>query len=198
MIEPDEVARLAGIRSIEALARAFTDAYPDAGDDFWWTWLLRRGLAAAARQRGIGAVAVGANREDLLSEGLLRLARGMTPLPAPYRPIGDVTFVYPMWTVPKKIGDGAFVSMSLDNYQRRTPSPARGRSAFYHLAYVLADHLPGMDMTLLRGFAGLAATAARQQPPIGLDPEIDDHAVLGAYSPAERDRWAAVLASVRA
>lgn len=107
-IEGDQVAGLAGIRSVEEFFRIFERHYPDADIDFPWTWLLRRTLAAAARERDIQAVAIGANREDLLSEGFLRLARGLAPMPAPYRRIGNEVFVYPMCEVPKKIGDGAY------------------------------------------------------------------------------------------
>jgi hypothetical protein len=85
-INPRQAARLAGIRSVTSFFLAFETHYPDADVDFAWTWLLRRTLAGAARERGIAAVAIGANREDLLSEGFLRLARGLAPMPAPFSP----------------------------------------------------------------------------------------------------------------
>jgi len=82
VIDQRQAARLAGIRSIRDFFLTFEKHYPDADVDFAWTWLLRRTLAAAARVRGIPAVVIGANREDLLSEGFLRLARGLAPMPA--------------------------------------------------------------------------------------------------------------------
>jgi tRNA(Ile)-lysidine synthase TilS/MesJ len=196
-IDDDEAARLAGIHSVRDYFFAFERHYPDADIDFAWTWLLRRALAGAARERGVGVVAIGANREDLLSEGFLRLARGLAPMPAPYRRIGTEVFVYPMCEVPKKIGDGAYPRRSLDNYETRTQSVAAGRSAFYQLAYLLADHLPGMDMTLLAGFNQLGTETAAQQDPIVLDSEIHDHIADRMSDPEQRERWKALLAEVQ-
>ncbi len=196
-IDQRDAARLAGIYSVESFFLAFEKHYPDADADFARTWLLRRTLAAAARERGIPAVAIGANREDLLSEGFLRLARGLAPMPAPFRRIGGEMFVYPMCEVPKKIGDGAYPRRSMDNYETRTPSVAAGRSAFYQLAYLLADHLPGMDMTLLAGFNRLGTDIAAQQDPIVLDDELRDHIADRMSGTAQRQRWHAFLAEVR-
>jgi hypothetical protein len=197
-IDEREAARLAGISSMRDFFMAFERHYPDADIDFAWTWVLRRAIAAAARERSVSAVAIGANREDLLSEGFLRLARGLAPMPAPFRRIGKEVFVYPMCDVPKKIGDGAFPRRSLDNYKTRTPSVAAGRSAFYQLAYLLADHLPGMDMTLLSGFNRLGTDTAAQQDPIVMDSELDDHIADHMSDADQRRRWKALLAEVRA
>jgi hypothetical protein len=162
-------------------------------------------VGATPRDRGrstragrLSAVAIGANREDLLSEGFLRLARGLAPMPAPFRRIGKEVFVYPMCEVPKKIGDGAYPHRSLDNYESRTPSVAGGRSAFYQLAYLLADHLAGMDMTLLSGFNRLGTDSAAQQDPIVMDSELDDHIADHMTDADQRRRWKALLAEVRA
>ncbi len=196
-IDQPQAARLAGICSVKSFFLAFEKHYPDADIDFAWTWLLRRTLAGAARERDIPAVAIGANREDLLSEGFLRLARGLAPMPAPFRTIGDEVFFYPMCEVPKKIGDGAYPRRSLENYESRTPSVAAGRSAFYQLAYLLADHLPGMDMTLLAGFNHLGTDVAAQQDPIAFDLELDDHIADRMNDTEQRERWRTFLAEVR-
>lgn len=197
VIDQRDAARLAGIRSMRDFFLAFEQHYPDADIDFAWTWVLRRTLAAAARERTVSAVAIGANREDLLSEGFLRLARGLAPMPAPFRQIGDKVFVYPMCEVPKKIGDGAYPRRSLDNYETRTPSVAAGRSVFYQLAYLLADHLPGMDMTLLAGFNRLGTDVAAHRDPIILDAELRDHIADQMSDAEQRERWQALLAEVR-
>jgi hypothetical protein len=107
-------------------------------------------------------------------------------------------FVYPMCEVPKKIGDGAYPRRSMDNYETRTPSVAAGRSTFYQLAYLLADRLPGMDMTLLAGFNRLGTEIAAQQDPIVLDEEIRDHIADRMSGAEQRQRWQAFLADVRA
>ncbi|MGH2942033.1 MAG: hypothetical protein ACRDLN_04575 [Solirubrobacteraceae bacterium] len=197
VIDDRHAARLAGIHSLPGFFLGFEAHYPDTDIDFAWTWLLRRTLAAAARERAAPAVAIGANREDLLSEGFLRLARGLAPMPAPYRRIGSELFVYPMCEVPKKIGDGAYPRRSLDNYEARTPSVAAGRSTFYQLAYLLADHLPGMDVTLLAGFTRLGEEMAAQRDPIVLDVELGDHIADGMSTAEQRERWQAFLAEVR-
>jgi tRNA(Ile)-lysidine synthase TilS/MesJ len=196
-IDQRQAARLARVRSVKSFFRIFEKHYPDADIDFAWTWLLRRTLAAAACERGIAAVTIGANREDLLSEGFLRLARGLAPMPAPFRWIGGELFFYPMCEVPKKIGDGAYPRRSLDNYEARRPSVAAGRSAFYQLAYLLADHLPGMDMTLLTGFNRLGSEMAAQQDPIVLDVELRDHVADRMNDAEQRERWRAFLGEVR-
>jgi tRNA(Ile)-lysidine synthase TilS/MesJ len=197
VLDEKETARLAGIQSVRRFFLGFEKHYPDTDLDFAWTWLLRRTLAAAARDRSIAAVAIGANREDLLSEGFLRLARGLAPMPAPYRQIGSEVFVYPMCEVPKKIGDGAYPRRSLENYEARTPSVAAGRSTFYQLAYLLADHLPGMDMTLLAGFNGLGTEIAAQRDPIMWDTELGDHVADRMSDPEQRARWHAFLTEIR-
>lgn len=178
-------------------SRAFERHYPDADIDFPWTWLLRRTLAAAARERGIGAVVIGANREDLLSEGFLRLARGLAPMPAPYRRIGGELFVYPMCEVPKKIGDGAHPKLSLENYEKRNPSTSAGRSAFYQLAYLIGDQLPGMDMTMLTGFNHLGTKVAAEEDPIFYDVEIGDYVAYNMGTERQRERWLRFLDEVR-
>jgi tRNA(Ile)-lysidine synthase TilS/MesJ len=198
IVRPAQAAGLAGVASLECFFSAFERWYPDADVDFAWTWLLRQVLAGVAREWGIGAVAVGANREDLLSEGLLRLACGLAPLPAPFRRIGTETWVYPMYEVPKKIGDGAFPRRSLANYEQRQASVAAGRTVFYQAAYVLADALPGFDQTLVAGFATLGSAAAAWLDPIVHDPDLGDFVVAGMADATERQRWAEFLSAVRA
>lgn len=197
VLHPDETAQLAGIRSVEDFFAAFERHYPDADIDFPWTWLLRRTLAAAAREQGTQAIAIGANREDLLSEGFLRLARGLPPMPAPYRRVGSEMFVYPMCEVPKKIGDGAYPCQSLDNYRQRRPSISPGRSAFYQLAYLLGEHLPGMDVTLLAGFNQLGTQSADEEDPIIFDAGLGDHIANRMNTDEQRTRWMKFLDEVR-
>jgi hypothetical protein len=102
-----------------------------------------------------------------------------------------------MCEVPKKIGDGAYPRRSLENYEARTPSVAAGRSTFYQLAYLLADHLPGMDVTLLGGFNRLGTDIAAQQDPIVLDVELRDHIADRMSDAEQHERWRAFLAEVR-
>lgn len=191
IIEEPQAAELAGVTSLPALRDGFRDAYPDADLEFLGTWLLRKVLGGYAEAQGITAVATGANREDVIAEGLARISRGALPLPAPFRRIGPVTFVFPMFKVPKKIGDGAFPTFSLENYEARNPSFSPGRSVFYYLSYYLADLCPGFDVTLLDGFRALAAAGP---DPFAYEPQLDDHAIAGAYDSEQLARWRAFLA----
>lgn len=116
-------------------------------------------------------------------------------MPTPYRTIGDLTVVYPMYLVPKKIGDGAYPTYSLENYESRNPSFSGGRSAYYHLAYSLSDILPGIDLSLLRGFETMASTASS---PYTTD-EVEGEIFLAeSYTPEQRERWVDFLHAVRA
>ena len=65
------------------------------------------------------------------------------------------------------------------------------------LAYLLADHLPGMDMTLLAGFNRLGTDIAAQQDPIVLDVELRDHIADRMSDAEQRERWQALLTEVR-
>jgi hypothetical protein len=186
VIEGEQAAELAGVRSFVELKQDFHETYPDADLEFLGTWLLRKVLGGYARQHGMEFVATGANREDIIAEGLARISRGLPPLPSPYRRIGDVRFVYPMCQVPKKIGDGAYPTFSLENYEARNPSYSPGRSVFYYLSYYLADLAPGFDVDLL---SGLSRLADRSPDQFEYQSELDDHVSRGAYTPDQLTTW---------
>ncbi len=194
VIQGPEAAELAGTVEFDQVKRIFREFYPDADLEFLGTWLLRRVLGAYAKSVGCHSVAFGANREDIISEGLARISRGFPPLPTPYRTIGDLTVLYPMYRVPKKIGDGAYPTYSLENYEARDASFSAGRSLYYYLAYSLPVIAPGADVTLLDGFEKLAA---RSGDPYVKDPEAPEFYVAGAYDDAQLARWREFLSAVR-
>lgn len=189
VIEEPTAAKLAGVSSISTCRDNFRDTYPDADLEFLGTWLLRKVLGNYAKAQHIDVVATGANREDLLAEGLARIARGRLPLPAPYRKIGAVQFVYPMYKVPKKIGDGAYPTLSYANYEARNPSFSRGRSVAYYLAYWIPDLAPGFDLDLVEGMNTLAALSHA----FSFVEEIDDYVLAGSYSQDQLNTWAEFL-----
>ncbi|WP_031513272.1 hypothetical protein [Streptomyces sp. NRRL F-5123] len=186
VVTESETARLSGTKDLQATKEIFTECFPDADLEFLGTWLLRRVLSRYAAERGIGYVAIGANREDLVGEHLARVSRGLLPLPAPFRRIGDVTFCYPIWKVPKKIGDGAYPAFSLENYENRNPSFSPGRSVFYYLAYWIPELLPGMDNTLLDGLSKLADKDAE---PIVWDEDLSEFICREGSTAEQRSRW---------
>lgn len=193
IVDEGETARLAGLRDLSSVREVFTECFPDADLEFLGTWLLRRVLNRYAAERGMSFVATGANREDLVAEHIARVSRGLLPLPAPFRKIGDVTFVYPIWKVPKKIGDGAYPAFSLENYENRNPSFSPGRSAFYYLAYWIPELLPGMDNTLLDGMSKLAQ---RDPEPIKWDEDLRDYVCAEGVVEEQKGRWEEFLKKV--
>lgn len=194
VLDGERAADLANLVCFDEVKETFTSLYPDADLEFLGTWLLRKVLSAYARSVDCAAVAFGANREDILSEGIARLARGLPPLPTPYRRIGDITILYPMYRVPKKIGDGAYPTYSLENYEARNPSFSAGRSLYYYLAYCLPGIAPGIDVTLLDGFEKLSASAADAYVQ---DPENLEFYVKDSFTPGQQDKWRQFLGAVR-
>ncbi|MEE1752745.1 hypothetical protein [Streptomyces sp. SP18CS02] len=193
VVDEAEAADLCGIRGIADARDHFLELFPDADLEFLGTWLLRRVLSACARQAGVQAVALGANREDIVAEHLSRLVRGLMPLPAPYRRIGDVLFTYPMWQVPKKIGDGVYPSFSLENYEARNASFSPGRSVFYYFSYWMSELLPGLDVSFLDG----ASRLAEREQSIVWDDSLDDYVSSGGIAEDTRKRWGRFLDAVR-
>jgi hypothetical protein len=193
VVDAEAAARYAGVRSLTDLRAGFAQTFPDADLEFLGTWLLRKVLGGYAAQVGASAVAIGANREDVVAEALARVAIGELPLPVPFRPIGGTTFVYPMYRIPKKIGDGAFPTFSVENYEARAPSHSGGRTVFYYAAYLLADALPGMDVTLLDGLLRMAGRY-RVEDPFERDADLDDLVLRGAAHTDIAARWRAFLA----
>lgn len=195
VVEESETARLSGLKDLASVKEVFREYFPDADLEFMGTWLLRRVLTRYAVERGIKFVATGANREDIVAEHIARVSRGLLPLPAPFREIGDVTFCYPIWKVPKKIGDGAYPAFSLENYENRNPSFSPGRSIFYYLAYWIPELLPGMDNSLLDGMSKLAD---KDPEPITWDEDLRDHVCREGSTEAQKTRWQEFLAKVEA
>lgn len=194
VITAEEAAALVGVTSISELEHRFLQTYSDADLEFLGTWILRHVLGKYAETHGIAHVVIGANREDLVGEGLARIAQGKLPLPAPFRRIGSVNFVYPMWKVPKKIADGAFPSYSLINYGNRNPSYSRGRTIFYHLAYALSDIAPGIDLTLLEGFSQLAEI---EPDPFHFESKLNDYVCKDSYTPQQIEKWQQLIISLK-
>ncbi|MEV4114738.1 hypothetical protein [Nonomuraea sp. NPDC049695] len=193
VVDADHAAMLAGVRSLDALRADFAATFPDADLEFLGTWLLRKVLSAYAAKAGADTVAIGANREDVVAEALARVSIGELPLPVPFRPIGETTFVYPMHRIPKKIGDGAFPTFSVENYEARAPSHSGGRTIFYYAAYLLADSLPGMDVTLFDGLRRIG-NRHRVESPFEHDADLDDLVLRGAAGSQIAHRWRDFLA----
>lgn len=186
IVEPEQVAKIVSVSSLSELIKRFKKHFSDADLEFLGTFLLRRVLSYYAKLHKAKYVAIGANREDLVSEGLARIGKGLLPLPAPFRKIGSVTFVYPMWKVPKKIGDGAFPRYSLVNYENRNPSYSEGRCLYYYITYALSEVCPGLDLTLLEGFSKLAA---KEKKPIVKERTLNDFVCKDKFTAEQLKKW---------
>jgi hypothetical protein len=65
--------------------------------------------------------------------------------------------VLPLWLCPKRILDGCFPKLSLDNYEARYPCFSLGRNLYYSVIYSLQSQFPGFVDQLARGFSELAS-----------------------------------------
>ena len=195
-VEVEEAARLAGLKSFALTRDEYLRRFPDADMEGLATWLLRKVLGSYARSVGSTTIAIGSNREDILGDSLLRVAQGLPPLTVPFRQVGDLTVMYPLHNVAKKIGDGTHVAYSLDNYEARYASHSAGRSVFYYLAYALSDVLPGLDGTFAEGFRQLAERIGDRGSGMVFDDVLGDFALADAYTTEQRDRWKSFLDAV--
>lgn len=56
---------------------------------------------------------------------------------------------------PKKIIDGCFPKLSVDNYDMRYPCFSAGRNLYYMMAYMLQSKFPGSAERLVKGMREL-------------------------------------------
>jgi tRNA(Ile)-lysidine synthase TilS/MesJ len=127
------------------------------GDDFEFlgTLLVRLALAKKAREIGTSYICTGLNLEDVLCEAMFRVTSGMKPSPFPERVIGDIKLVFPLWLCPKRIIDGCFPKMSLENYDSRYPCFSLGRNLYYSIIYSIQSQFPGYAEQLAHGLSEL-------------------------------------------
>lgn len=157
VVEEDEVRAILGMEQdsgslIERFEREFT------GDDFEFmgTLLIRLALSGYAKQLGTSYIATGLNLEDVLCEAMFRISSGMKPSGFPVRQIGDTSLIMPLWLCPKRIIDGCFPKLSLDNYDARYPCFSLGRNLYYSVVYALQSQFPGFAEQLARGLSDMS------------------------------------------
>jgi tRNA(Ile)-lysidine synthase TilS/MesJ len=128
------------------------------GDDFEFlgTLLIRLALSKRAKALGTPYICTGLNLEDVLCEGMFRLATGLKPAPIPKRTIGDTELIFPLWLCPKRIIDGCFPKYSLDNYNARYPCASLGRNLYYSLIYAMQSQFPGFVEQFAHGLSELS------------------------------------------
>lgn len=165
VMEEGEVTGLLGIpRDGVSLIDRFEREFKGDDFEFLGTLLVRLALAKKAREIGTPYISTGLNLEDVLCEALFRLSSGLTPAPFPKRVIGDVTMVFPLWLCPKRIIDGCFPKLSLENYDARYPCFSLGRNLYYSLIYSMQSNFPGYIEQFAHGLSELGqANPARYE-----------------------------------
>lgn len=144
VVDEDETRALLNIAKEKGpLVDVYERYFPGDDFEFLGTLMIRMALMKKAKAVGAEFFATGINLEDYMSECFFRLINGKTPLPAPVRPVGDMKLVYPLWMSPKKIIDGCYPKLSLENYNQRYPCYAFGRSLYYEMALQFTSSFPG-------------------------------------------------------
>lgn len=186
VIDTQRAAALAGLDSLDATLVRYGKAFPGTSKEFFGTWLLRKVLTSYCKTADTNCLMLGGNREDSLAESMYLISRGQLPLRYPVREVGGISIVNPLYRLPKKVIDGAYATYSMQNYINRDPNVDYGRSAFYYLAYLIEDNLPGLDVDLLQGMSALSAND------VEWDEQLQDY--VHSTAPTElRDKWKAVL-----
>lgn len=157
IIEEPEVRELLGMPSgSDSLIDRFEREFK--GDDFEFvgTLLIRLALSRYARDLGTSFIATGLNLEDVLCEAMFRVSSGMKPAAFPVRKIGDTSLIMPLWQCPKRIIDGCFPKLSLQNYDARYPCFSLGRNLYYSVVYAMQSQYPAFVEQMVRGLSKLS------------------------------------------
>ncbi|QMV16152.1 tRNA lysidine(34) synthetase [Vibrio spartinae] len=154
VIDESQVREICGMRNDQDLIQAYEANFPGDDFEFLGTFLIRRVLSHIAAETG-SIVCTGLNFEDILAECLYRVCSGKPPLSFPVRQLMSTRFAYPLWMTPKKIIDGCFPKLSVDNYDMRYPCFSVGRNLYYMMAYTLQSKFPGSAERLVKGMSEL-------------------------------------------
>jgi tRNA(Ile)-lysidine synthase TilS/MesJ len=152
IVTAETVNRLLG-RSVEKdWVEDFEKVFPDADLEILGTHCIRLALTHVAKETGAQAVVTGLNLEDILAECLFATMQGKLPPPFPVRPVDGLPFWHPLYRIPKKIIDGCYPKLSLQNYNDRYPSHMPGRAIPYFISQSMHGIAPGIEFDLLNGF----------------------------------------------
>ena len=154
---PEDICKLLGKRPASDWFSGFDEVFNDSEmAEILGTLVVRLALQQKARELNAQAVVIGLNLEDLLAESYLRLMQGRLPLPFPIRVIDDVSIMYPLYRIPKKLLDGCHPKYSLENYQQRVSDRIQGRAVVYHLAQYLNSIIPSSEFDMIDGLRKLS------------------------------------------
>lgn len=173
VLEDAEVKSLLGLAAdSEPLIDRFEREFKGDDFEFLGTLLIRLALSRYARELGTSWYCTGLNLEDILCENLFRISNGLRPASVPCRAIGDGNLLLPLWLCPKRIIDGCFPKLSLENYEARYPCFSLGRNLYYSVVYAMQSQFPGFLEQMARGISELAA---KDPVTYAFDPDLGFH-----------------------
>jgi hypothetical protein len=183
IVPANEVADIIGIKKDKNWVSAFQQAFPGEDLELIGTYALRKVLSHAASAIKAQAVITGLNSEDLFAESLAATCQGLPSPPIPRRIISGTEFWFPLYLVPKKIGDGCAPLLSRANYDARKPSFAYGRAVYYYAAQTLGYYCPGLIQDALRGIEARHSNNSSFEYPES----------LGDMSSTNNEKWNALF-----
>lgn len=131
--------------------KGFLDLYPDSDLEMIGTLVIRLVLSYIARQNDTDMIVTGLNLEDILAEAFYAIFKKEPLLPFPVREVDGINILYPLYRCPKRILDGCYPKLSLENYTQRSPNTLYWRAHSYYLAQSISTIVPGMEFILLDG-----------------------------------------------
>ena len=152
IVTSEEVNQILGRNSSTGnWACDFEKCYPEADLEVIGTLGIRLVLSHVARKNHTDVIVTGLNLEDILSESLYSLLRGEALAKFPVREVDGIKIWYPLYRCPKRMLDGCYPKLSLDNYMDRYPSKIYWRAASYYLAQSMSTIMPGIEFYLIDG-----------------------------------------------
>ena len=151
-VTAEKVNQLLGRPPEKDWVEDFEKVFPDADLEVLGTHCIRLALNHIAKETDAQAVVTGLNLEDILAECFFATMKGKLPPPFPVRPVDGLPFWHPLYRVPKKIIDGCYPKLSLQNYNDRYPSRMLGRAIPYYVSQSMHGIMPGIEFDLLNGF----------------------------------------------
>lgn len=156
-VYPEDICKLLGKQPNKDWFSGFEEVFNDTEmAEILGTLVVRLALQQKVKEFSAQSMIIGLNLEDILAECFMYNLKGQLPMPFPIREIDNIPIWYPLYRVPKKILDGCYPKLSLENYQQRVNDKLQGRAVIYHIAQTLNTILPSVEFDLLRGFQKLS------------------------------------------
>lgn len=121
--------------------------------------VMRRMIEIEAEQRGVRSVALGFNADDLVASLVTWFTSGFQMGPIPVRPIGDFTYIFPLYRISKKELTLFLELLVPDRNTQGAPGRFTTGPGERSMAYAVTDHLfdqwPGIDYYLFDAFSNV-------------------------------------------